>query len=149
MVVNVYTIYTIHTGCPNKFETEGIAPVLGCAAKWLIPHRVRLLGSLIHQYEWLPPGPFLGKYFLKTSNFVSMETRKILYLLFGTTKFKAEYPIVYPVTVIVYHEILDFRSMMYQKKLFFSFQLKQINWIYAKYSLNAAINSRNDNSSWF
>ena len=103
-----------NTGCPNKLETEGIAPVLACAAKWLIPHRVRPLGPPIQQYEWLNAGPSLGKYFLKTTNFVSMETQKILYLLYGIAKSKAEYPIVYPITAILYREILDLRSRMYQ-----------------------------------
>ena len=92
---------SLTTGCPNKFQTAAIAPVLGCAVGWLIPHKGCPLGPPIQQYEWLNPGPSLGKYFLKTSNFVSMETPKILYLLQRTAKFKAEYRRIYPMAVIV------------------------------------------------
>ena len=118
------------TGCPNKFQTAAIAPVLGCAVGWLIPHRVRPLGPPIQQYEWLPPGPSLGKYFLKTSNFVSMETPKILYLLQRTAKFKAEYRMVYPMAAIVYLWKMNVGKWVFQTNNIFSFQWKQKNLVY-------------------
>ena len=48
-----------------------------------------------------------------------METQTILYLPYRTAKLKAKYPIVYPMSAIVNHEILDIRGMVYQKMFFF------------------------------
>ena len=68
-----------------------------------------------------------------------METQTILYLPYRTAKLKAKYPIVYPMSAIVNHEILDIRGMVYPKIIFFSFQLKQRASIVAKDSISDVI----------